>query len=34
MTSPKLDEAAIFNVARQIDGPDVQRLYIEQVCRR
>jgi eukaryotic-like serine/threonine-protein kinase len=32
MTSPKLDEAAIFNVARRIDGPDAQRLYIEQVC--
>jgi len=32
MTAPKLDEAAIFNVARQIDSADVQRLYIEQVC--
>ena len=32
MTSPKHDEATIFNVARQIDGPDVQRLYIDQVC--
>jgi len=26
MTAPKLDEAAIFNVARQIDSADVQRL--------
>ncbi len=32
MTSPKLDEAAIFNVARQIVGPDAQRFYIDQVC--
>jgi eukaryotic-like serine/threonine-protein kinase len=32
MTSPKLDEAAIFNAARRIDGPDAQRLYVEQVC--
>ena len=31
MTPPKLDESAIFNVARQINGPDAQRLYIEQV---
>jgi serine/threonine protein kinase/tetratricopeptide (TPR) repeat protein len=32
MTAPKLDEADIFNVARQIGSLDVQRLYIEQVC--
>ncbi len=32
MASPKLDEAAIFNIARRIDGADAQRFYVEQVC--
>jgi eukaryotic-like serine/threonine-protein kinase len=32
MTAPKPDESAIFNVARQIDDVDAQRLYIEQAC--
>jgi serine/threonine protein kinase/Tfp pilus assembly protein PilF len=29
---PQLDEAAVFNVARQIDAPEVRRLYLEQAC--
>jgi hypothetical protein len=33
MTSQKLDEAAIFNAARRLDGPDAQRLFIVQVYR-
>jgi eukaryotic-like serine/threonine-protein kinase len=32
MPVPKLDEAAIFDVARHIDSADFQRLYIEQAC--
>jgi serine/threonine protein kinase/tetratricopeptide (TPR) repeat protein len=32
MAPPKPDEAAIFNVARQIDAPEVRRLYLEQAC--
>ncbi len=32
MTSPKLDEAAIFEVARQIEPADARRRYIEEAC--
>ncbi|HVX59707.1 MAG TPA: serine/threonine-protein kinase [Pirellulales bacterium] len=32
MTVPKLDEHAIFNVARQIDAREARRLYLEQAC--
>ena len=32
MIPPKPDEAAIFNVARQITATEVQRIYIEQAC--
>ena len=32
MTSPKLDEAAIFDAARQIDAADARRRYIEGAC--
>ena len=32
MTSPKLDEAAIFNAARQIAAADARRRYIEGAC--
>src|SRR6266851_325636 len=28
----KLDEAAIFNIARQIQAPEARRQYIEQSC--
>jgi eukaryotic-like serine/threonine-protein kinase len=33
MTPPKLDEAAIFNVARQITSEDTRREYLDQACR-
>ncbi len=32
MTSPKPDEAAIFEVARQIEPEDARRRYIEEAC--
>src|SRR3989454_6034344 len=32
VATPKLDEAAVFNVARRIDEPEVRRLYIGQMC--
>ena len=32
MSSPTLDEAAIFNAARQIEAADARRRYIEQAC--
>ena len=32
MTTPKLDEAAIFNVARQMAVPEERRLYVQQAC--
>ena len=32
MSSPTLDEAAIFNAARQIEAADARRRYIEGVC--
>jgi eukaryotic-like serine/threonine-protein kinase len=33
MTTPKPDEAAIFNLARRIETPEARRLYVEQTCR-
>src|SRR5262245_51898534 len=32
MVLPKLDEEAIFNVARQIGEPEARRLYLQQAC--
>src|SRR5688572_13442026 len=32
MVSEKLDEKAIFNVARQIMSPDARSDYLHQVC--
>ena len=32
MNSPTLDEAAIFNAARQIEAADARRRYIEGAC--
>jgi eukaryotic-like serine/threonine-protein kinase len=32
MTTPQLDEATIFDAARQIDSAQAQRAYLEQVC--
>ncbi|HLN27822.1 MAG TPA: tetratricopeptide repeat protein [Gemmataceae bacterium] len=32
MTTAKLDEAAIFNVARQMAVPEERRLYVQQAC--
>jgi serine/threonine protein kinase/Flp pilus assembly protein TadD len=32
MATLKLDEAAIFNVARQIEAPEDRRLYVRQAC--
>src|SRR6516225_5278489 len=32
MAAPKLDEAAIFNAARQIETPETRRLYIQEAC--
>ena len=32
MTSEKLDEKAIFNVARRIESPDARAEYLHQVC--
>src|SRR5437870_1633932 len=32
MAPPELDEAAIFNVARQINAHEVRLLYLEQAC--
>ena len=32
MASEKLDEKAIFNVARKIDLPDARAEYLRQVC--
>jgi eukaryotic-like serine/threonine-protein kinase len=32
MATPKLDEAAIFNVARQMAAPEERRLYVQQAC--
>jgi hypothetical protein len=33
MTPPKFDEAAIFNVARQIAVEETRREYLDQACR-
>src|SRR5262245_8953407 len=33
MTVPRLDEASIFNIARQIDSPDARREFLSQACR-
>jgi WD40 repeat protein/serine/threonine protein kinase len=33
MNSPKLDEATIFEAARQIDDADARRRYIEAACQ-
>jgi eukaryotic-like serine/threonine-protein kinase len=32
MSIPKLDEAAIFNIARRIEAPEERRLYLQQSC--
>ncbi|MFL5240606.1 MAG: protein kinase domain-containing protein [Gemmataceae bacterium] len=32
MANPKLDEAAIFNAARQIEAQDARRAYLDQAC--
>ena len=32
MVVQKLDEEAIFNVARKIESPDARHNYLEQVC--
>src|SRR4029077_6143791 len=32
MATPKFDEAAIFNAARQITAPEARRLFLEQAC--
>jgi serine/threonine protein kinase/tetratricopeptide (TPR) repeat protein len=32
MVPPKLDEAAIFNLARRIEGAEARRLYLQQAC--
>ena len=32
MTAPKLDEAAIFNAARQIETPEARRQYVQEAC--
>jgi eukaryotic-like serine/threonine-protein kinase len=32
MTTPQLDEASIFDVARQINSAQAQQTYLEQVC--
>src|SRR4051794_8310513 len=32
MVVPKLDEPAIFNVARQMPEPESRRLYLQQSC--
>jgi serine/threonine protein kinase/tetratricopeptide (TPR) repeat protein len=32
MDTPNLDEAAIFDDARQIEAPDARRLYIQEAC--
>ncbi len=32
MANEKLDEKAIFNVARQINSPDARREYLRHVC--
>src|SRR5262245_31116444 len=32
MTTPKLDEAAIFDRARRIEATDARLSYIQQVC--
>ena len=32
MVMPKLDEEAIFNVARQIEAAEARRLYLQQSC--
>src|SRR5262245_8533625 len=32
MAAPELDEAAIFNAARRIEGPEARRLYLQEVC--
>ncbi len=32
MATPKLDEAAIFNVARQIEAPEARLLFIQTAC--
>jgi serine/threonine protein kinase len=32
MATPELDEAAIFNVARQMAVPEDRRLYVQQAC--
>jgi serine/threonine protein kinase/tetratricopeptide (TPR) repeat protein len=32
MAAPKLDEASIFNAARQIQTPEARRQYIQEAC--
>src|SRR6185436_17656888 len=32
MTALKLDEVAVFNVARRIEASDARRLYLQQSC--
>ncbi len=32
MTDPKLDEEAIFNMARKIDSPEARQSYLQHVC--
>jgi serine/threonine protein kinase len=32
MSTPKLDEAAIFNRARQIETPEARQTYLQQAC--
>jgi serine/threonine protein kinase len=32
MENPKLDEAVLFNVARQIEEQDARRAYLDQAC--
>ena len=32
MAAPKLDEAALFNHARQIESPEARRQYLQEEC--
>jgi hypothetical protein len=32
MAMPKLNEEAIFNLARLIEAPEARRLYLQQAC--
>jgi serine/threonine protein kinase len=32
MAAPKLDEAALFNTARQIESPEARRQYLQEAC--